>query len=845
MNRILILLLIATTSWHCSRPHRETTATSLIPNDAAVVLKINDLDGFLRESGSEDRWGIADSILRLAWEDDGLSALVNELDTSSSHPFAGYLSWHSAGASKFEFLVCTQSSGGSWEAWKREKSYEDQIIYQSTDPSGWFAVVIDGRVALSPSLLLVERCILQHSKNTSLAQSEAFANLEKTSTASDPANLFIQWDEATEWLKQVNSSHLLKLNPLAGGWTELDVSRGAYTLLTGITQKIDSIPNALDAFSSNASRMSNFESYLPNNTSFYTALHFENFETYRREYYKYLKHTHRETVYERVAAQPLLVDGLCGWIDQAMILFYLDLPQGDFDRRANALIRSRDRALAEELLKTVQKTERYDPIGDYSIQKINVNALSTVLGSLFHDLSEPYFTFVDDWVLFSEDLSDMRNILNAIRSKRVLQTTPSYMEHRDRLQDRSHVLAYADIKRCNEAFAPLWKSGFPGWTAGWGKAFLQAEVNEGLIHTHVLLTSPAMEREEVTSYFTTALDTAISWGPQPFKSHVSPEREILVQDAKNQLYLISSKGTILWKKMLDGPILGEVHQVDAYKNEKWQFAFNTPRSVYFVDRNGVDIGAFPLHIESGMEAPIAVLDYDNNRNYRILVSTANRIDNYTFDGAIVGGWNATFPGDAVAQQPQLVQVGGKDYIFVQTRNQQVFALNRRGDKRLTFPVDTALAEGPFFLYHGGNDPLIRVVKANRSGYLNHYFLDEISDKLPVEGLDSGHQFTVLDDHLGYYANGTLRVQGPDYRWEKSFESGDFWKGYKFQVGPYWGITDTLAQEVWVFQPDAEEVDGFPVRGDLEGFLAPLLGDGSLFLITGEREGFVHVYATPL
>jgi len=138
-----------------------------------------------------------------------------------------------------------------------------------------------------------------------------------------------------------------------------------------------------------------------------------------------------------------------------------------------------------------------------------------------------------------------------------------------------------------------------------------------------------------------------------------------------------------------------------------------------------------------------------------------------------------------------------------------------------------------------------VVKATNSNLLNHYFFDEIQDELPVDRLDSGSVFAVIQDHFGNFTDGTLAIQGPEYRWDKEFESGQFLKGYRFESGTHWGITDTTKKEVWVLAPEGEAVEGFPVRGDLEGFIAPLNGDGTMFLITGEAEGYVHVYATPL
>ena len=42
--------------------------------------------------------------------------------------------------------------------------------------------------------------------------------------------------------------------------------------------------------------------------------------------------------------------------------------------------------------------------------------------------------------------------------------------------------------------------------------------------------------------------------------------EILTQDIENNIYLINNNGDRLWKKNIGNAIIGNVHQIDAYKN---------------------------------------------------------------------------------------------------------------------------------------------------------------------------------------------------------------------------------------------------------------------------------------
>ena len=73
------------------------------------------------------------------------------------------------------------------------------------------------------------------------------------------------------------------------------------------------------------------------------------------------------------------------------------------------------------------------------------------------------------------------------------------------------------------------------------------------------------------------LNNSILLKPQITKNHTNNknEKEVFTQDTDNAIYLISTSGKILWNKSIGGKILGNVSQIDFYKNKKLQILFNT------------------------------------------------------------------------------------------------------------------------------------------------------------------------------------------------------------------------------------------------------------------------------
>ncbi|MCH8317821.1 MAG: SpoIIE family protein phosphatase [Bacteroidetes bacterium] len=152
--------------------------------------------------------------------------------------------------------------------------------------------------------------------------------------------------------------------------------------------------------------------------------------------------------------------------------------------------------------------------------------------------------------------------------------------------------------------------------------------------------------------------------PYVVKNHYDNSLEIFVQDSHNQIYLLSKSGKILWKKSLGEPIVSDVFQVDLYKNAKLQYLFATPGKIYAFDRKGNIVKNYPTQlVEKGLS--LQVIDYDNSKNYRFLVSDDNgNIYMYNKEGLNLQGWNPNSPPLAPPRggidQPLIPTGGSRD-----------------------------------------------------------------------------------------------------------------------------------------------------------------------------------------
>ena len=89
-----------------------------------------------------------------------------------------------------------------------------------------------------------------------------------------------------------------------------------------------------------------------------------------------------------------------------------------------------------------------------------------------------------------------------------------------------------------------------------------------------------------------SLDHPVQSKPQWLKNHRTKEQDIAVQDEQNSLYLYSNTRNALLEKTDRRKIIGDIQQVDLYKNGRLQMAFRTTERFYILDRNGKVVPPF-------------------------------------------------------------------------------------------------------------------------------------------------------------------------------------------------------------------------------------------------------------
>lgn len=322
----------------------------------------------------------------------------------------------------------------------------------------------------------------------------------------------------------------------------------------------------------------------------------------------------------------------------------------------------------------------------------DTDALARLFGPAFGDLSRPYWALLADKVVLGRDLAGMREAIDAWTDGTSLALDPRSGRSFQQYASDAGITWWADggnaFAHTRTLMQPEQAAAMDTWRAVWntlGGCLLEVSPERpGVYEITACIQHGAPAQQEAGSLWSVAVGAPLEAGPFLLTDHLSRTLLVLAQDRDHRIALIGCTGKVLWQRELDGPILGDVRQVDRFKNGKLQMLFNTAGHVYLIDRNGKDVGGFPIELGTPACAPLAVFDYEGTKEYRILLPTNDgRLSNYDMNGKAVQGWVPPDLGAPAAAPVEHLRIKNKDYLLVPAANGRVTVLDRQGGTRYT------------------------------------------------------------------------------------------------------------------------------------------------------------------
>lgn len=776
------------------------------------------------------------------------------------------------------------------------KNYNGHKITQVTNGTGGMSfAALDGLVLISPEVILVEKGIRQLSAGN-LLDNQDFVKVNKSVTMQTRIAWYINHTRFPELTANIFSGkrtpvsnefgETYSVSPQAAlrtmgnfaGWSEFDVSLDRKYLKTnGITIASDSLNNFLSVFGGQEPVPGEAEKVLPENTAWYLSFSFSDRKKFFDRLEKYFKRSNdfyqREERIKKME-RALSVDFKTtfeGMIHNQAIAAVTSFSEG---KPAGSLFifnlnSKKDAQLAMgEMISSYanrNKLEHEKLITNYtnaSGDKFRIYQFpfpsfpSVWMSDAFVSTQASYVAFYSDYAIFGSSEKTLQNCLDNLGSGNTLGDAPLYESYSENMESRSNVEIYADVNQSfewnqtlfNDRTKELFKTNEEALRK-FDAFSWQIICEKDLFFNSACLSFDSRPKTSSRAAWQTNLGEAIEMKPQIVNNYNNKAtQDVLVQDKSNQLHLVSENGTKIWSIPISGKIMGEIFQIDFFRNGKLQFLFNTSEKLYLIDRNGNNVSGFPVVFPSPATNGVNVFDYDNNRKYRYFVACENRkVIAYDHNGKIVSGWDFDKTAGEVTTPVQHFRVAGKDYIVFKDRS-KIYIQDRRGTTRVKPAATFENSDNPLFLNLDGTP---KIVATDKDGVVYYLYFDGRYVQKNTGKYSSKHLFTVSDlngngipDFI-FVDENKLEVIDENGKklYSEKFDNTitEAPNVYTFSANQKMvGVSDAKAGKIYLFKPDGKLYDGFPMRGS-SAFSIGALTQGQLSVVVGSDNGKLFSY----
>ena len=775
-----------------------------------------------------------------------------------------------------------------------ERKYENRLIREvrllNGDSSMNFSYsVVDNLLMISFSSVIMEDALRQVAGGDNPLMSDTdFMNVFDTASknASAGANIFLNLDGfARIFSVLINNDYKSEVRAFnyLSRWAELDVNiLPEIMLLNGFMTPSGPAPLLSSLFVSQKPQQFKADEVLPATTSAFLSFSFSELNVYLSSYRDMLREQGKLTSRNNTLTSLRntynvdFSDVFTGITDNEITLAFDAGSSENHVPRAYIFFRLKSQAMAKEKLTEVirniaaaesKNVNAYISSFDFDnethmeIYRIPVKKLvAKVFGDVFGSVDDHYFMFLDNYLVFSSSTDNLRSLASNYILKRTLNSDPVYTDFKNSVPLRSNICFFTRLDAVNRMFAEYLD---PGLAKTWEKektifekvpyAGFQIYSDGGIVYSNVLLRYLEAGVSQAATFWECRLDTSVAGKPVFVTNHTNGEKEIFVQDAANNIYLINQAGRTIWKLPLNEKIMSDVYQIDYYSNGRLQLLFSTESHIYLLDRNGNAVGNYPVNLRSPATCGMALFDYDNNKTYRILIACSDRkVYAYDKEGKLVPGWTVVSTESEVTSPVKHFRVGNLDYIVFGDK-MKTYILDRRGVERInpgtyfekppeaSYSLELNGTNGPgvvttdisgkiYFIHFNGKVSSVEIGTFSE----NHFF-----DYRDING-DGTNEFIFLDDNrLFVYNPDKALILQKNFN-EKITERPSF---YEFSsTDRKIGIVSRPDNLIYLLNNDGSVYEGFPLQGNTLFTIGYLGNTGRYFnLITGSRDNLLYNY----
>ena len=742
-----------------------------------------------------------------------------------------------------------------------ESKSSGTTIYESIEGDTFYFTVINNVFIYCRERSIIEESISQVDSNTPIEN----ANLNRVKSTAGKnvnANLYINQERLKDLLdifaNDKFGSQLEYLSPFAE-WMEIDlIIKNDEILLNGYTAADDSALYLLNIFKDQKPQKLEVSRILPYNTNILFVLGLEDFPLFYSNLYKNLRihggladYEKKRQDFQRKFGQDVIAL-MSEWIGNEVALAYAAALPQQIRNNTYCIIKAGNWEKAAENLRKISDRSYNQQIKDFDINRINAEGIIPLMfGSIFHNIQNAYYFNIDDYYIFANNPNALEHYITSFYSGKTLRNNVNYKNFADNISESSNLLFYCNILNAFPIIESIVNPEIKEFISknsdqirNFEGIALQFSFLNKMYYTNLYIKHNPEYIQEDFSIWKVSLENDIAGKPYFVRDHRTNTLKIIVFDIENQMYLLDHNGKILWKRQLDEEVLSDVFLVDYFKNGKMQYMFNTRNNIYLIDLLGRDVEDYPVKLPRKATNGISVLDYDNNKDYRILMALEdNKIYNFKKSGLPVDGWRKPLAGFTVEDPVEFIRAGKKDYLLVTDAEGHVKILDRKGKARIVLKSDLLKSKNSLFYENQTNSSKGIIITTDNEGNLvyikkngnvsrtkfgdfsdNHYFLYEDFNK------KGGKDFIYLDNNkLIVFDRFKSIIMEHEFKHEMHSSP------IIIPVSPtdnIIGVVSGSSNKIYLFDDNGNILSTPDMLGQTQILVGSLLNDGQLNLIAG-------------
>lgn len=371
---------------------------------------------------------------------------------------------------------------------------------------------------------------------------------------------------------------------------------------------------------------------------------------------------------------------------------------------------------------------------------------SNFFGQLFSPIDSAYYIIINDFVIFGNSPTSLMLFVSGYSSGKTLNRNENYKNFSDNVSEKASFCFYANIRKSFNLLHSLFsgkneidknRSRLKNFQA----IAFQFATENNKFYLNGYIKHNAFYIEENPSVWEFQADTTIIGKAKIFTDPNDSSKKIVFADLSGKIYLLSSTGELIWKKQTEEIPISDFYIITPKNRKSSYLVFNSLNFIYFLGLKEKKEKINKIRLPFMATAGLIVLDYDKNRNYRLIIPCLNqKIYNFSVDGQHTPGWYNMKTLTTLAKPVEYIKFGKKEFLIATDKSGRIYFMDRRGHEMFKKKKPFLKAENSSFnIYSDGkkqylmttdkrgqlifiaSNGLVEVVKMN-SFTKDHYFI---------------------------------------------------------------------------------------------------------------------------